>query len=191
MPICEVLFEISDPVGARLVIIKALEGNKYKVKENTLRKIVAQHQLSLTKNPHKLEIEFDPPTKQCILTTVTLRIEHSDCKDYMKTVVRALVKDLPGMKITSVKPKMSFDFKETNSVAKPPQSVHCQEIEKKASSWSCQYCGFENALGLERCKHCGRLRRSVVEPEELEHEFATSEENTDNANSVDDQPVID
>lgn len=190
MPICEVLFEINDPVGARLVIIKALEATKYKVKQNTLRKIVAHHQLSLTKNPHQIEIEFDPPTRQCVLTTVTLRIDHSDCKNYMKTVVRTLLKVLPSMKITSVKPKMSFDFKETGNVANL-EAVHCKEIEPERKDWACQYCGFENVLGLNRCKNCGKLRRSEVEPEDLEGELPVSIESTDNVDNVEEHPSLD
>ncbi len=79
MPICEVLFEIADPVAARSALSNVLEASRYKIKENTLRKIVAYHQLSLKKFGHKIEVEFDPATTQCILTTVTLRIDHSDC----------------------------------------------------------------------------------------------------------------
>jgi hypothetical protein len=161
------MFEINDPVGTRTVIIKTLEANEYKVKQNTLPKIVAQHQLSLTRNPHKIEIEFDPPTNQCILTTVTLRIEHNDCKDYMKAVVGKLAKVLPNMKITSVKPKMSLRFKGTANVAKS-ETVHCKQIEAEPSGWRCQYCGFENAVGLDRCKKCGMLIHSLIDPEEPE-----------------------
>ncbi len=98
----------------------------------------------------------------------------------MKSVVTKLVKILPAMKITSVKPKMSLDFKETANVAEP-EIVHCEEIEQKPSGWACQYCGFENALGLDRCKNCGRLRRSVTEPEELQEEIPTAEENDDSS----------
>jgi hypothetical protein len=174
MPICEVLFEIADPVGARSALINLFEGNQYKVKENTLRKIVAYHQLSLKNFGHKVEVEFDPATTQCILTTVTLRIDHSESLEYMKSVTNKLAKILPTMKITSVKPKMSLGFKEAAKVAEP-ETVHCEEIEQNPRSWRCQYCGFGNALGLDRCKHCGRLRRSVIEPEELQEETPTPE----------------
>jgi hypothetical protein len=102
----------------------------------------------------------------------------------MKALVTKLVKILPAMKVTSVKPKMSLDFKETVNDAKP-EIVHCEQIEQKPKSWSCQYCGFENALGLDRCKNCGRLRRSVTEPEELQEEIPTAEENGD---SLEEQP---
>jgi len=189
MPICEVLFEITDPVGARSAIINLFEGNQYKVKENTLRKIVAFHQLSLREFGHKVEVEFDPATTQCILTTVTLRIDHSESLEYMKSVINKLAKILPTMKITSVKPKISLDFNEAANVDKP-ETVHCEEIEQNPSGWRCQYCGFENVLGLDRCKSCGRLRRSVVEPEELEEELPTLEENNDNEDSVEEQPDL-
>ena len=179
MPICEVLFEVTDPVTARSALMNILDASRYKIKENTLRKIIAYHQFSLTKFEHEIEVEFDPPTNQCIPITVSLRIDHDDCKDYMKSVVTKLVKILPAMKITSVKPKMSFNFKVTANIAKPGK-VHCEEIGQDSSGWRCQYCGFENVLGLERCRHCGRLRRSVIEPEELDHELPTSEENNDN-----------
>ena len=75
MPVSEVLFEINDPVTARAAIKRLLETNRYAVKEFSLRKIVAEHKLSVTRYGHKVEIEFDPPTTQCVLTTVTLRID--------------------------------------------------------------------------------------------------------------------
>ena len=187
MPVSEVLFEIADPVAARSALVNVLEASRYKIKENTLRKIVAYHQLSLTKFGHKVEIEFDPATAQCILTTVTLRIDHSESLEYMKALIDKLGKILPTMKITSVKPKMSLGFKESANVAKA-EIVHCEEIEQKANGWRCQYCGFENILGLDRCKNCGRLRRSVVEPEELQDESPSPEEDTD---SSEEHPVLD
>jgi hypothetical protein len=112
------------------------------------------------------------------LTTVTLKIDHSESLDYMKAAVNELVKILPTMKITSVKPKMSLGFKEATNIAKP-EIVHCEQIEQKPNGWSCQYCGFEKVLGLDRCKNCGRLRHSVIEPEELQEETPTPEENND------------
>ena len=187
MPICEVLFEITDPVTARSALISVLEKSRYRIKENTLPKIVAYHQLSLTRFGHKIEVEFDPATDQCIPITVTLRIDHDDCKEYMKSVVTKLVKILPAMKITSVKPKMSFKFKVAANAAKS-ETVHCKQIGQESSGWSCQYCGFENALGLDRCKSCGRLRRSVIEPEELQEELLVPEENND---SSEEQPDLD
>lgn len=187
MPICEVLFEIADPVAARSALIRVLEKSRYKIKENTLHKIIAYHQFSLTKFEHKIEVEFDPPTNQCIPITVTLRIDHDDCKDYMKSVVTKLVKILPAMKITSVKPKMSFNFKVPANVAMP-EKVHCKEIEQEPSGWRCQYCGFENALGLDRCKKCGMLSHSLIDPEVSDiEELPTPEENND---SLEEQPDL-
>ena len=191
MPICEVLFEISDPVGARTIIIKVLEANEYKIKQNTLQKIIAQHQLSLTRNPHKIEIEFDPPSTQCILTTITLRIDHNDSKDYMRSVIGKLGKVLPNLKITSVKPKMSFNFKVPANVAKP-MKVDCEEIGQDSGGWRCQDCGFENALGLDRCKNCGVLRHSLIDPEVSDiDELPTSEEKNDDADNVEEQTSLD
>lgn len=190
MPVCEVLFEISDPVSARSALSNVLESTRYKIKENTLRKIVAIHQFSLTKFGHKLEVEFDPATTQCILTTVTLRIDHSESLEYMKALVNKLAKILPAMKITSVKPKMSFDFKIAANVAQP-ESVQCEQFEQQPSGWRCQYCGFENALGSDMCKSCGMLSHSVIEPEELEDELPTPEEDIDDADSAEDEPALD
>ena len=187
MPICEVLFEVTDPVAARSALMNILDASRYKIKENTLRKIIAYHQFSLTKFEHEIEVEFDPPTNQCIPITVTLRIDHDDCKDYMKSVVTKLVKILPAMKITSVKPKMSFNFKVPANVAMP-EKVHCKEIEQEPSGWRCQYCGFENALGLDRCKKCGMLSHSLIDPEVSDiEELPTPEENND---SLEEQPDL-
>ena len=164
MPVCEVLFEISDPVAARLAIIKALEANKYKIQENTLPRIVAQHQLSLTRHWHKVEVEFDPPTNQCIPVTVTLRIDHSDCQDYMKAVVAKLGEVLPNLKITSVKPKMSLNLKTKADFAESA-TVKCKEIEPELKSWRCKHCGSENDLDADLCKTCGTVRHALVDPE--------------------------
>ena len=167
MPICEVLFEINDPVAARSALLNLLEQGRYKIKENTLQKIVAIHQLSLTKFGHKVEAEFDPATNQCILTTVTLRIDHSESLEYMKSLINKLAQIFPDLKVTSVKPKMSLGFNVAANVA-TLEKVHCEEIKQESSGWRCQYCGFENELGLDRCRKCGRLSHSLIVPEEEE-----------------------
>jgi hypothetical protein len=190
MPICEVLFEVTDPVAARSALMNVLEASRYKIKEKTFRKIIAFHQFSLTKFGHKVEVEFDPATNQCILTTVTLRIDHSESLEYMKALVNKLAKNLPTMKITSVKPKMSFDFKQVANAASL-ETGYCEEIVQKTNGWPCQYCGFENVSGLDRCRHCGRLRRSEVEPEELEHELRPFEETNDDSDNDEEQPSLD
>jgi len=82
-----------------------------------------------------------------------------------------------------------LDFNEAANVDKP-ETVHCEEIEQKPQWLAVSILWVENVLGLDRCKSCGRLRRSVVEPDELEEELPTLEENNDNEDSVEEQPDL-
>jgi hypothetical protein len=174
MPLSEVLFEITDPVAARLALRKVLETNGYKVTQNSKQKIVAKHRLSATRYGHMVEIEFDPPTDQCIEVTVTIRIDHNDSTTYIKSLFWKLSKVLPTMKVTSVKPKMTLNLAPSTNAAAPSVPL-CKEIGDGTGSWSCQNCGLDNNLDQELCTHCGEKRHT----EEEEEPFTDVEEDTD------------
>ena len=164
MPVSEVMFETNDPVTARLALEKVLGAEGYTIQENSLGTITAKHHLSLNRYGHSLEIIFDPATKQCINTTIVLRIDHRQSKDYIKSLVGALAGVLPNMRITSIKPDMSIDVETKKSEAQPG-TMNCIPLEPLAKKWECQNCGFENEVTLERCSICGANRHAFAEPE--------------------------
>jgi len=174
MPLSEVLFEITDPLAARQALTKLLETNGYKVTQNSRQKIVAKHKLSATRYGHVVEIEFDPPTDQCIEVTVTLRIDHNDSTTYIKSLIWKLSKVVPNMKVTSVKPKMTLNLAPSTNAA-ATSVPYCKQIGEGAKIWVCQNCGLDNDLDQELCVHCGEKRHA----EEEEEPFTDVEEDTD------------
>jgi len=173
MPLSEVLFEINDPVAARLALSKVLETNRYKITQNSKQKIVAKHKLSVTRYGHIVEIEFDPPTDQCIEVTITVRIDHNDSTTYINSLFGKLSKVLPNLKVTSVKPKMTLNFEPSVNEA-PPSAPYCKQIGDGKTSWRCQNCGLDNDLAQDLCSHCGEKRHAVEE----EESFTDVEEET-------------
>jgi hypothetical protein len=186
MPLSEVLFEINDPVAARLALRKVLETNGYKITQNSIKKIVAKHKLSVTRYGHMVEIEFDPPTDQCIEVTVTLRIDHNDSTTYIKSLFEKLSKVFPNMKVTSVKPKMSLNYKTPVNVAALSEPV-CKQIGDVSASWKCQNCGLNNNLTQDICTGCGE-KRHTLEMEE-EESFTDVEEETDESQEDDTKDI--
>lgn len=186
MPLSEVLFEINDPVAAHAALKRLLETNGYTIKEFSVKKILGEHKLSVTRYEHKVEIDFDPPTNQCVPTTVTFRIDHADSVTYVKALFGKLSGMLPGMKLTSVKPDMSLEIKAPVTMLKPAEPL-CQEISER-KSWRCKNCGEDNNLAFDLCTHCGTKRHSVDE----EEEFTDFEEDVeeDTSDSQDDQKDI-
>jgi hypothetical protein len=178
MPLSEVMFEINDPVATRLSLRKLLETNGYKITQNSRQKIVAKHKLSITRYGHKVEIEFDPPTDQCIEVTVTVRINHNDSTTYIKSLFGKLSKVLPNMKVTSIKPKMTLNY-ETPVSAAMPSKPYCKQIGEDTKSWKCQNCGLDNDLDQDLCVHCGEKRHAVEEEEsftDVEEDIGESQE---------------
>ncbi len=184
MPLSEVLFEITDPVAARQALTKLLETNGYKITQSSKPKIVAKHKLSVTRYGHVVEIEFDPPTDQCIEVTVTVRIDHDDSKTYVKSLFWKLSKVLPYMKVTSVKPKMTLNLAPSTNGAAPP-APYCKEVGEGTKSWVCQNCGLDNDLDQDLCVHCGEKRHA----EEEEEPFTEVEEDTDELQEDDSKDI--
>jgi hypothetical protein len=184
MPISEVMFEIDDPVAARITLRELLETNSYKITQSSKQKIVAKHKLSVTRFGHTVEIEFDPPTDQCIVTTVTVRIDHSDSTTYIKSLFGKLAKDLPNLKVTSVKPKMSLNYETPVNLAKT-SAPYCKQIGEGTESWRCQNCGLDNDLAQELCTHCGEKRHAFEE----EESFTDVEEDNSGAEEDDSKDI--
>ena len=163
MPLSEILFEVNDPVAARLEIKKLLETNDYKIKEYSLKKIIAEHKMSFNRFGHIVEVEFDPPIEQCIVTTITLRIDHHDSKTYIKFLFGKLAQVVPKLTVTSVKPEMSLDYDAALATVAEPL---CKEIGSPSTSgWQCPNCGFENNTALDMCTRCGTRRHDLDEAE--------------------------
>jgi hypothetical protein len=174
MPLSEILFEVNDPVAARLNIKKLLETNDYKIKEYSLKKIIAEHKMSFNRFGHLVEVEFDPPTEQCIVTTITLRIDHHDSKTYIKFLFGKLAKVVPKLTVTSVKPDMFLDYDAALATVAEPL---CKEIGGHSTSgWRCPNCGLENKIMLDMSARCGTRRHDLDEVEPFPD---TNEDNSD------------